>query len=150
MDRVARQRPTEANAGAHLFLYDGECGLCSRMLRFLLQHDRRGVFRFAPLQGPTGKAIVRDAGANPHDLTSMYVVANYRTLAATVLTRSQAALFAAGELGWPWKIARAANVLPEGLLDRLYAFVARNRYSIFGRNDRCLAPTDEFRDRLVD
>ena len=134
----------------HLFLYDGECGLCSRMLQFLLQHDRRGVFRFAPLQGPTGRTIVKDTGANPHELTSMYLVAHFRTPAATVLTRSQAALFAAGELGWPWRVARMATVLPQGVLDRLYDFVARNRYSVFGRNDRCLVPTDEFRDRLID
>jgi predicted DCC family thiol-disulfide oxidoreductase YuxK len=80
----------------------------------------------------------------------MYVVANFRTPSATVLTRSQAALFTAGALGWPWKIARAANVLPQGLLDRLYDFVARNRYSVFGRSDRCLVPTAEFRDRLID
>ena len=134
----------------HLFLYDAECALCSRMLQFILAHDRRRVFYFAPLQGPTGRAIVKDAGANPHELTSMYVVANYRTPTQTVLRRSEAALFAAGELGWPWRIAHVANVLPTRLLDRAYEFVARNRYSVFGRNDRCLVPTDEFRDRLID
>ena len=80
----------------------------------------------------------------------MYVVAHYGTPAARVLTRSRAALFAAGELGWPWKIARAATMLPEAVVDRVYDFVARNRYSVFGRNDRCLVPTDDIRDRLVD
>jgi predicted DCC family thiol-disulfide oxidoreductase YuxK len=120
------------------------------MLQFLLRHDRGGVFCFAPLQGQTGRAIMKDAGADPHELTSMYVVANFRTPSAAVLTRSRAALFTAGALGWPWKIACVGNVLPQALLDRLYDFVARNRYSVFGRSDRCLVPTPEFKDRLID
>ena len=33
--------------GIHLVLYDGVCGLCSRLLRFAIRHDRRCVFRFA-------------------------------------------------------------------------------------------------------
>ena len=33
-------------AGAHLVLYDGVCGLCNRLLQFLLKHDHRAVFSF--------------------------------------------------------------------------------------------------------
>ena len=36
--------------GIHLVLYDGVCGLCSRLLRFAIRHDRRCVFRFASLR----------------------------------------------------------------------------------------------------
>ena len=31
--------------------YDGVCALCNRTVTFLLERDRAGVFRFAPLQG---------------------------------------------------------------------------------------------------
>ena len=40
------QASSEA-AGAHLVLYDGVCGLCSRLVQFLLAHDHRAVFNFA-------------------------------------------------------------------------------------------------------
>src|SRR5438552_8231884 len=95
------QAPVDAQ-GAHLLLYDGVCGLCSRLLQFLLAHDDRAVFKFASLQSATGQAMVERCAGNPHDLTSFYVIANYRTSDARVFTRSAAALFVAGKLGWPW------------------------------------------------
>src|SRR5688572_19933786 len=118
--------------GTHLVLYDGVCGLCNHLLQFLLARDHRGVFHFASLQSTAGKAMVTRWGGNPEELTSFYVVADFRTANARVVTRSDAALFVAGELGWPWKLMRVAGVLPASVRDRLYDVVARNRYRIFG------------------
>jgi predicted DCC family thiol-disulfide oxidoreductase YuxK len=136
--------------GAHLVLYDGVCGLCSRLLQFLLRHDHRAVFNFASLQSATGKATVARWGGDPEELTSFYVVSDFRTPAARVVTRSDAALFVAGELGWPWKGVRAAGILPKALRDRLYDVVARTRYRVFGRLEQCLLPRPEFRSRFLD
>jgi predicted DCC family thiol-disulfide oxidoreductase YuxK len=143
------QVPDDAE-GSHLVLYDGVCGLCNRLLHFLLRHDDRGVFKFASLQSATGQAMVERSGGDPHELSSFYVVANYRTPSARVFTRSGGALFVAGELGWPWKAARVIGVLPRALLDRAYDLVARSRYRIFGRYDQCLIPRPEFRRRFVE
>ena len=36
-----------------VLLYDGECGLCNRLVRLLLRADRAGRLNYAPLQsGP--------------------------------------------------------------------------------------------------
>jgi predicted DCC family thiol-disulfide oxidoreductase YuxK len=145
----SRAQATSAE-GAHLVLYDGVCGLCSRLLQFLLTHDHRAVFHFASLQSATGKTMVERLGGNPHELASFYVFANYRAPEARVFTRSHAALFVAGELGWPWKATRLIGVLPTALLDRVYDVVARTRYRVFGRHERCLTPRAEFRSRFVD
>jgi predicted DCC family thiol-disulfide oxidoreductase YuxK len=143
------QGPLHAEA-VHLVLYDGVCGLCSSLLQFLLTHDRRGVFAFASLQSRTGRTVVEHLGGDPADLTSFYDLANYRTDRSRTLARSKAALFVAGQLGWPWKAAIIARVLPSALLDRAYNVVARNRYRVFGRFEQCLAPRPEFRDRFVE
>jgi predicted DCC family thiol-disulfide oxidoreductase YuxK len=143
------QVPSDSQ-GAHLVLYDGVCGLCSRLLQFLLKHDHRAVFNFASLQSATGKTMVARWGGNPAELTSFYVLADFRTPEARVLTRSAAALFVAGELGWPWKALRGAGVLPTVLLDCLYDAVARSRYRVFGRREQCLVPGREFRSRFVE
>jgi predicted DCC family thiol-disulfide oxidoreductase YuxK len=145
--------PSQAPSGSqggHLVLYDGVCGLCSRLLQFLLTHDHRAVFNFASLQSATGKATVARWGGDPEELTSFYVVSAFRTPAARVFTRSDAALFVAGELGWPWKAMRAAGILPKALRDRLYDVVARTRYRVFGRLEQCLLPRPEFRSRFLD
>jgi len=141
---------TSGVEGTHLVLYDGVCGLCSRLLQFLLEHDHRAVFTFAPLQSPTGKATVEYFGGNPNELTSFYVLANYRAHHAQMFSRSTAALFVAGELGWPWKAAVLMRVLPTAILDRIYDVVARTRYRLFGRFEHCLTPRPEFRSRFID
>jgi predicted DCC family thiol-disulfide oxidoreductase YuxK len=135
--------------GAHLVLYDGVCGLCSRLLQFLLKHDRRAVFTFASLQSAVGRTMVGRFGGDPNELASFRVLANYRANNPQMFTRSSAALFVAGELGWPWKMAGLMRVLPTSILDHVYNVVARNRYRVFGRYERCLTPRAEFRDRFV-
>jgi predicted DCC family thiol-disulfide oxidoreductase YuxK len=142
--------PAPASAEAHLVLYDGVCGLCSRLLRFVLRHDHRAVFDFASLQSAAGKAMVARWGGNPEELTSFYVVADFRTPGARMLMKSDAALFVAGELGWPWRAARAAHILPGVIRDRLYDVIARHRYRVFGRHEQCLVPSPEFRHRFID
>jgi predicted DCC family thiol-disulfide oxidoreductase YuxK len=131
-------------------LYDGVCGLCNRLLQFLLTHDRRGVFAFASLQSAIGRAVVERLGGDPTELTSFYVLANYRTRHSRIFARSKAALFVAGQLGWPWKAAVLARVLPNAILDHVYNVVARNRYRMFGRFEQCLTPRPEFRSRFVE
>jgi predicted DCC family thiol-disulfide oxidoreductase YuxK len=51
--------------GQHLLLYDGVCGLCDHLVQFVLAHDPRGVFDFAPLQSATGRAAVAREGGDP-------------------------------------------------------------------------------------
>jgi predicted DCC family thiol-disulfide oxidoreductase YuxK len=131
-------------------LYDGVCGLCNRLLQFLLKHDHRAVFSFTALQSATGKATVARWGGDPEEVSSFYVVADFRTTHARVLTKSDAAVFVARELGWPWKLGRAAGVLPLAFRDRLYDVVARNRYRVFGRYEQCLIPSEESRSRFVE
>jgi len=143
------QVPSGGDA-AHLVLYDGVCGLCHRLLQFLLAHDRRAVFAFAPLQSPIGRSTVARFGGNPDALNSFYVVSDFRTDRARMVGRGRAALFVAGELGWPWKAALLLRVVPAAMLDSLYDIVARTRYRLFGRYDHCPVPRPEYRRRFID
>ena len=139
-----------AAEGVHLVLYDGVCGLCNRLLQFLLKHDHRGVFSFASLQSAPGRAIVKRFSGNADDLTSFCVLTNYRTEHAQILNKSDAAVFVAGELRWPWKIAALARFVPTAIRDGIYDVVARTRYRLFGRLDACLVPQPQFRRRFIE
>ena len=142
--------PVPSPHGVHLLLYDGVCGLCSRLVHFLLQHDHRRVFSFASLQSAVGQSAVQRSGGDPGELTSFYVVADYQTPASRAFTRSDAALFVAGELGWPWRAARWIRFVPKRMRDWAYDLVARSRYRLFGRYEQCLMPKPEFRNRFID
>jgi predicted DCC family thiol-disulfide oxidoreductase YuxK len=143
-------QPLPSSPGTHLVLYDGVCGLCDSLVQFLLEHDRRAVFSFAALQSATAKTLVAQWGGNPADLVTFYVIADFRTPRARPITKSDAALFVARELGWPWKLARTARVLPKRFRDLLYDVVARNRYRIWGRFEQCRIPSEDSRRRFVE
>jgi predicted DCC family thiol-disulfide oxidoreductase YuxK len=146
----SRAQPRSGPEAAHLVLYDGVCGLCDRLLQFLLAHDHRRVFNFASLQSPTGQAVVDRYGGNSRALTSFYVIADYRTPDSRFFTKSDAALFVASELGWPWTAMRLGRLVPKEFRDRVYDLVVRHRYRVFGRYEQCLMPRPEFRNRFVD
>jgi len=135
---------------SHLILYDGVCGLCSRVTLFILPRDRRGIFRFAAIQSATGRRILESFGRNPDDLDTFFVVPSYDSEPPLLLERASAALFVAGQLGWPWKLARFLRILPQGVLDWGYNRIATSRYKIFGRYETCMIPSPAFRDRFVD
>jgi predicted DCC family thiol-disulfide oxidoreductase YuxK len=124
--------------------------LCNWLLQFLFKHDRHAVFSFASLQSVTGRATVARWGGNPDELSSFYVVADFRTSDARVFTRSDAALFVAGKLPWPWKAIRAGSIVPKAIRDLVYDTIARSRYRIFGRYEQCMIPGPELRRRFVD
>ena len=147
MDKSRLQAQSSVE-GSHLLLYDGLCGLCSRLVQFVLTRDHQGLFHFASLQSPTGRAAAGDSGGE--DLATFYVIANYRTPQATQFAKAGAALFLAHSLGWPWKSAGLFGVLPIAVLDRIYDLLARNRYGVFGRHEHCLMPPPLYRNRFID
>jgi predicted DCC family thiol-disulfide oxidoreductase YuxK len=136
-------------AGRHLVLYDGSCELCHGLVRNLLQHDRLGVFHFASLQSAAATDQLARFGGRPRHLNTAVVIMNYRGEASAQLTKARAAIFVLTLLGWPWRAATLLRVLPIALLDWTYDLIARNRYSILGRRDRCLVPRPEYQRRFL-
>lgn len=147
---TAACKPSGADSGRHLLLYDGVCGLCDRFVRFVLARDRRGRFRFAALQGPVGRDLVAGFGRDPDRLEAVHVVVDYRSGTGRVLNRSAAALFVLGQLGWPWRLATVLRRVPAGPRDWCYDRVAAHRYRLFGRRASCPAPDPRYRDRFLD
>lgn len=124
-----------------LVLYDGVCGLCNRSVRFLLDRDRKDVFRFAALQGALAKQALAKYGKDPTDLDTVYVVVDYGLPTERILSRARAWLFCLRRLGAPWSWLWAWAILPDFLLNVGYNLVARTRYRIFGKLDACPVPS---------
>jgi predicted DCC family thiol-disulfide oxidoreductase YuxK len=137
----------ESNEPAREYLfYDGHCGLCHRAVKFVLRHDRTGgAFRFAPLQGETFAArVAAERRAGLPD--SVVVLTENREL----LVRSDAFLHIFRRLGGGWGVLAALlSVVPRGLRDFVYDFIARIRYRVFGkREDLCPIVPAELRARF--
>lgn len=132
-----------------IVFYDGLCGLCNRFVQFVLKRDRKNAFRFAPLQGETARAKLPRHGIDPGDLDTVCVLFGEDGPGEQALVKSRAVARVLRELGGPWRIPAALGVLPRGIGDRLYDFVARRRYRWFGKYDACPIPTPEQRARIL-
>ncbi len=135
---------------APLILYDGVCGLCHRLVRFVLARDPAGRFRFAALQSTLARDILARHGRDPRDLDTLYLVLGHGRPDERLLRRSDAALWILRELGGPWRAAGALRVVPARLRDLGYDLVARTRYRLFGRYDTCPLPDPRHRARFLD
>jgi predicted DCC family thiol-disulfide oxidoreductase YuxK len=127
-----------------IIVFDAECLLCSVNAQFVLNHDRRGRFLLASMQGEAGSALYRRFGIDPTDPDTLIVVEGDR-----VRRDSDAILAIWAGLGWPWRAATMFRLVPRALRDLVYRWVARNRYRLFGKRDTCWLPDPAFRDRML-
>jgi len=132
-----------------VILYDGVCGLCNRLVQFVLKHDKRDRFRFASLQSDLANTLLQRHDRDPHDLDTVYVVIDYTQPTERLLARSDAILFLLKELGGIWKLATAGKALPRTIRDGVYKLVARNRYRVFGKYDSCMLPEPKHRAKFL-
>ncbi len=130
-----------------VLLYDGVCGLCNRLVRFVLKHDRQAHFRFASLQSVYAARILQPHDLDSNDLDTVYLVQE----SGTLLVRSDAVISVLRELGgFRAAVAVALRILPKSLRDRGYRVVARRRYRVFGKYESCPLPEAKYRDRFLD
>jgi len=132
-----------------VILYDGVCGLCDRSVRFVLRHDQRGFFRFAALQGHFAAKALAHHGKDAAQLEAMCVIAGEKSRPEELLCKSDATIFVLRQLNWPWKAAVLLKIVPRGLRDRAYDWIARRRYRIFGKLEQCRVPSEAERARFI-
>jgi predicted DCC family thiol-disulfide oxidoreductase YuxK len=118
-------------------LFDGYCHLCDRSVQFVLDHDRRRAFRFAPSQSPGAAPFLARCGLGSAPGTIVFVERDGWSV------RSTAAIRMARRLGLPWSLATIAQIVPAALRDVAYRVIARNRLRWFGQRDTCRIPTPE-------
>jgi predicted DCC family thiol-disulfide oxidoreductase YuxK len=130
-----------------LLFYDGGCGLCHRLVSFVIARDREGSrFRYAPLGGATFESML-----DPQQRAGLPDSVVVRTADGRTLVRSDAAIHIGEQLGGVWRVlARAASLLPRWLLDPGYDAVARVRGRLFAKPDgACPLLPPELRQRFL-
>ena len=134
-----------------IVFYDGVCGLCNRLVQFLLKRDTHDRLRFASLQSDFAARVLGRHGIDPKDLDTVHVVENYDQAIEQVLNRSDAILRAGRELGGLWSFAsKLGSVVPRPLRNLFYRFVATNRYRVFGKYETCMLPQPGHRAKFLD
>jgi len=132
-----------------VLLFDGECGLCNRLVRRLLPMDREAKLRYAPLQGPTAQAYLQKHGLPTADFNTLVFVPDWPVGSAAPLLRTDGAIAALRAVGRPG-LASMLAIFPRFLRDAGYKLVAKVRYAVFGPWRPCPLPRPEWAGRFLD
>jgi predicted DCC family thiol-disulfide oxidoreductase YuxK len=137
-----------------LVIFDGQCGLCNRVVRWLVRHDQRDRLRFVASESTSVAGLLTRQGIDAPDSESgpatILVVREFGHATEVVLVRSEAVLALLAELPRPWpSVAAALRWIPRPVRDLGYRLIARWRYVLRGRLAQCPLPTAENRVKFL-
>lgn len=136
--------PPHISADERVVLFDGVCRLCNGWSRFLIRHDRHGVFKLCTVQSPEGQAILAWFGLPTDSFETMLLVEG-----DTAYRKSDAFLRVVRQLPRPWRYLALLRIMPNGFRDWFYDRIALNRYRLFGRYEQCVLPTADTNRRFI-
>jgi len=112
----------------------------------VIKHDKKDIFRFTAIQSELGQEILSHIGIDSASVDSIVLyepgVAYYY--------KSDAALQIARDLRGGFFPATVFKIIPRGIRNRLYDYVAKNRYKWYGKKDSCMIPTPELRIKFLE
>ncbi len=127
-----------------LLVFDGLCVLCSSGAQWVLKLDKGARFRFAPAQSDLGRALYRHYGLDESGDETVLLIQD-----GVLHTRSEVAIEVGRGLGGLWRAAILLRVLPLGLRDAMYDWLARRRLKLFGARDLCFRPRPGWEERFL-
>ena len=128
-----------------IIVFDTDCLLCSRMVAFVLAHERDHALRFAGAWSDEGSALAARHGFSRADLDKTFLV----IVGDRALTRSDAGLEILRHLRAPWRWLAPGRLVPRAWRDAAYDAVARRRYRWFGRRENCTVVPLAERHRFI-
>ena len=128
-----------------IILFDGVCNLCDTAVQFVIEHDKKDQFRFVALQSELGHQILKHIGINPDNIDSVIlyqpgIAYYYKSAAAIEIARS---------LGGFLHFGTIFKLIPTGIRNQLYDYVAKNRYKWYGKKETCLVPSAENKTKFL-
>lgn len=116
-----------------ILFYDGECGVCNRLVRWILDRDTSRRFHFAPLQGEIAAKTI------PFRVNlDTVVLADH----GKYLIKSTAILRALSHLPFPWPIVSLLRFVPRFIRDWAYDTFAKRRHNFSMAQCRLLTPDE--------
>ncbi|MEM8868312.1 MAG: DCC1-like thiol-disulfide oxidoreductase family protein [Verrucomicrobiota bacterium] len=135
--------------GQRILFYDGECGLCTNSVKFLMGADRARLIHYAPLQGETAREYLPASLREADDLRTVVYQHCDPSGNPVQLLRSGAIAQALRDIGGFWRILGSLLIcIPKPIRESGYRFVAKHRLKFFP-NGACALPTDERKARLL-
>ena len=123
--------------------FDGICNLCQRSIKYLIKYDKKQSLKFASLQGEYANKML-----HPTDHKNLESILYFDS--KELYTKSTAILKICNVLGGWHKILLVGYLLPKFIRNMVYDVIAQNRYKWFGRQEHCMVPTNDLKNRFIE
>ena len=114
-------------------LFDSKCNLCSKTVKRVIKLDKNKLFTFISNKSEYGKNIISKNNLNSITTETIVLFTNENKF----LIKSDAAISIAVKLNPLFLIFNILFIVPKKIRDRVYDYVAKNRYKWFGENESC-------------
>lgn len=128
-----------------IVLFDGVCNLCNRSIGYIIKHDKKDVFVFAPLQSEVGQDLITKFNIDTSKTDSVLLYEHLKGISI----KSTAALKIFRSLGFPRYLMALFFIIPMFIRDPIYDYIAKNRYKWFGKRDYCMVPSPELNKKFL-
>ncbi len=128
-----------------VILFDGVCNMCNSFVQFVIKRDKKSIFKFASLQSVYGQGLQAHFKLTEQGMDTVLLYDGMQ-----VLTRTDASLTILSSLGGAWKMMVVFKIVPRFIRNFIYNILAKNRYKLFGKQENCLIPSPEIRERFLD
>lgn len=136
---------TDLPKDKQVILFDGVCNFCNNSVLKVIKYDTKNRFVFTAIQSDKGKEIINYLNI---DVTKVDSIILYNpTISYDV--KSSAAIKVMNQFGGFWKVSYLFWVFPEVIRNKVYDFIAKNRYKWFGKKDTCMVPSKEIREKFL-
>ena len=128
------------------FLYDGECGVCTHAVRFLLHFSKSNELYFSSLNSEFSENLLKDLAIvyDQENEGAVYIRGE------AVYHKSTAMLQALSDCRWPISMAKIFLILPQGLRDWFYRGFAKRRLKLSKQcNLKCELPKNTDSKRFL-
>jgi len=126
-----------------IVFYDGECGFCNHWVQWILERDRKDKFLFSSLQSEFGQKFLNERQLPNQIFDTLYLWKPQ----SFYLTKYQAILKIAGELGGIYSLASVGKIIPDFIGNRFYNLISRNRKKLAA--NQCFLPDEKQRKKFL-
>lgn len=113
------------------------------MVNFAIKYDKMAKLKFTPLQSPIGIQLKQQYNIPLH-VDSVIFIENGKAK-----IYANAALSICKYLDYPAKLLVIFKILPRFISNKVYKWIAKNRYSWFGKTESCMVPNTEVKNRFL-
>lgn len=128
-----------------IILFDGYCNLCDSSVQWIIKRDKKDKFRYVALQSELGQEIMKYLNLKNDTINSIILFEHKKAY----YIKANAIFEICKTIGrWLYLIS-FFSVLPNIFTDKVYDFIAKNRYKWFGKKEKCVLPAAEIKSKFL-